>query len=570
MDGRTRATRTGAVVVVVLGFTWACAAGCSSSTGAEGSGEGNDGGTSVEGADAAPSSCGRLTTPCGTGGACEGAPDCASALCRDGKCGDVTPANGTKDGDETDVDCGGTSGTLCADLKKCLVAGDCASSVCKDTGDGQGLRCQVPTPTDAVKNGTETDVDCGGAGNPTCATGKDCKVDGDCTSSGCNYAFKCASHRSCKRHWGGDTCGQGGAGGIGAEAWEDCCATADVTAASGPTANKAVALGKYQVTAGRMRAFMEDVNYDVRTFVQNARANGKMPTIPGDAANHYVLDPNWDMYLPTSFMGNQNADEIADCVQGDTLTGLTCKPGTEQPGIYTGVRVHLGGTIFKGNSQTQTGCFVGAPGTHAFRFPDNAQDGDPPEVNQDQYDSKSMQCIDYLVAQAFCVWDGGRLELGQEWLAAWGPGTLPWSADTTRLPLDTVGTNSYWGCRFPWATDADQSNCATKYDATTKTIEYADYKYSYEYPKLGNVDYIVFISAPGRTRGRGPAGHADIIGTNFGITSNVTWNASPFSGRHGWDGSGSWEVHNYSKTSQYTVSMLLNKYGKLGLRCAYP
>lgn len=104
------------------------------------------------------------------------------------------------------------------------------------------------------------------------------------------------------------------------------------------------------------------------------------------------------------------------------------------------------------------------------------------------------------------------------------------------------------------------------------SIEYADYQYSYEYPKLLGNDYIVFISAPGRTRGRGPAGHADIIGNNFSLTSNVTYADSPFTARHGWDNSGSWEVHAYgtNATGLRATTMLLNKYGKLGLRCAYP
>lgn len=174
------------------------------------------------------------------------------------------------------------------------------------------------------------------------------------------------------------------------------------------------------------------------------------------------------------------------------------------------------------------------------------------------------------MAQAFCVWDGGRLELGREWVAAWGAGNPPWSAETTRTPVNP-GSATYFGCRFPWATDADQSQCANKWDINTKTVEYADYQYSYEYPKLVGQDYIVFISAPGRTRGRGPAGHADLIGNNYGLTSDVVYNADPFVATHGWNASGSWEVHGYSKPANglSRTSNLLNKYGKLGLRCAY-
>ncbi len=515
--------------------------------------------------------CGGAGNPkCADAAKCKVREDCTSAFCKAGVCTQPAPADGEQNGDETDVDCGGSSGNLCADALKCLVDGDCASDVCADLGDGQGKRCQAPTPTDGKKNGTETDVDCGG-GNPGCAAGLTCAVDGDCASGGCNYQFKCASHRSCKRHWGGDTCGFGGAGSLGAEQWEDCCATAEVTPTSGPTVGQTVKLGKYQVTAGRIRAFLEDVNYDVRGFVQQARALGRVPAIPGNAQGRLLLEPDWDLYLPTSFDGNQNAGELADCSQGQTTSGTTCMAGTEQAGIYTAVKRHLGGFIFKANAQGSTGCFVGAPGTHAFRFPEGEHDGAAPQLGQDDYDTKSMQCIDYLVGQAFCVWDGGRLELGQEWVAAWGAYNPPWAEETTRTPR-AVGTNSYWGCRFPWATDAMQDACAVKWDANATTIEYADYQYSYEYPKLLGSDYIVFISAPGRTRGRGPFGHADLIGNNYGLTSNVTYAASPFDARHGWNASGSWEVHGYAKpaSGQSRTSMLLNKYGKLGLRCAYP
>src|SRR4051812_10122209 len=83
-------------------------------------------------ADAAPPPpCGRLVTLCEPGRDCEGSQDCASGLCRDRKCNAIDPANGTKDGDETDVDCGGTKSPACADTKGCLVAVDCKSGVCK-------------------------------------------------------------------------------------------------------------------------------------------------------------------------------------------------------------------------------------------------------------------------------------------------------------------------------------------------------------------------------------------------------------------------------------------------------
>ena len=103
-------------------------------------------------------------------------------------------------------------------------------------------------------------------------------------------------------------------------------------------------------------------------------------------------------------------------------------------------------------------------------------------------------------------------------------------------------------------------------------------RYSYEWPKLTGpqTDYIAHISAPGRTLGRGAGGHADLLGNNFELTSTVSFTAAyaasggvPFEARHRWSGNGSWEVHGYNRGGGSTT-FLLNKYGKLGLRCAKP
>ena len=577
--------------------------------------------------------CGGTGNPkCADGQGCATRDDCTSLYCLANVCTAPKPDDGVKDGNETDVDCGGPGAKPCADGLMCAIDTDCTSSVCLDTGNGMGLRCQVPSYTDMRMNGNETDVDCGGDPAHPCATGKKCKASADCTTLGCDYNFKCANARSCTRQYGGDTCGSGGEGGVGPAAWESCCTTIPVTTASGGT----VYMDRYPVTAGRMRAFLEDpaVNYNVRAFVKSVQDAGTMPKIPVTASTaatpvvdgvNPVLDPAWLPYLPVSFAGNTDPAEIADCGQSGTCTNVngecgpskTCLAGTTQPGIYTSVHNHLGGFIFKNNSQSATGCYVGSPGTHSFRFPDGMQDGDTPDQPVEVYDTKSLNCVDYLMAQAFCVWDGGRLETFQEWQAAWGAGATPYVAQTSTKPAEpnqrcdqstscvfttnaqsaidcktsttglscngavgkcclqggpatnptTIGggNQTYYGCRFPWATDADHAFCGVTWPATT-SIEYSDYKYSYEYPKLANADFIVFLSAPGRTKGRGPLGHSDVIGTGFELTSSVTWNTSPLDGRHRWTGNGSWEVHDYAKSYGGT-SELINKYGKLGARC---
>jgi hypothetical protein len=69
--------------------------------------------------------------------------------------------------------------TPCAAGLPCVTAQDCTSKVCT------GSICQAPTCTDGVKNGNETDIDCGGGTCPACIVGKQCVIATDCTSDLC-------------------------------------------------------------------------------------------------------------------------------------------------------------------------------------------------------------------------------------------------------------------------------------------------------------------------------------------------------------------------------------------------
>lgn len=113
--------------------------------------------------------------------------------------------NGEKDGDETDVDCGGTKCEACGLDKGCLKDGDCESGACDggvcvvkkctddaSCGDGKVCdvasgECRVPeTCSDGKKNQDETDEDCGGEKCGACQVGKACKVNADCLSGTCS------------------------------------------------------------------------------------------------------------------------------------------------------------------------------------------------------------------------------------------------------------------------------------------------------------------------------------------------------------------------------------------------
>ncbi len=130
---------------------------------------------------------------CSQGGnVCDGAGNCVecnvNADCTDPQqplcdaashtCIPIDCTNAVKDGNETDVDCGGLCAP-CADLLVCLVAADCQSGVCTE-----GI-CQVPTCDDAVKNGLETDADCGGGTCPKCGPDLGCNTAEDCAGAEC-------------------------------------------------------------------------------------------------------------------------------------------------------------------------------------------------------------------------------------------------------------------------------------------------------------------------------------------------------------------------------------------------
>ncbi|CAF1315197.1 unnamed protein product [Adineta ricciae] len=156
------------------------------------------------GPDCGGATCLSQEKTCANGLGCSSATDCTSRLCAGGLCraptieptvapiAAPTCTDGLKNGLETDVDCGGATcvsqNKACADTLGCTSGTDCMSGVYT------GGSCQAPTCTDGVKNGLETGVDCGGATcvsqNKACAdtlgctSGTDC-MSGVCTSGSC-------------------------------------------------------------------------------------------------------------------------------------------------------------------------------------------------------------------------------------------------------------------------------------------------------------------------------------------------------------------------------------------------
>ncbi|MDP1827899.1 MAG: hypothetical protein Q8L48_31790 [Archangium sp.] len=92
--------------------------------------------------------------------------------------------DGRVSGMESDVDCGGTCMTKCADGNTCNAGADCASTFCNTTTS----TCVATQCADAIKATDESDVDCGGTS--TCAR---CGVGQACTGS-----LDCASGLTCE------------------------------------------------------------------------------------------------------------------------------------------------------------------------------------------------------------------------------------------------------------------------------------------------------------------------------------------------------------------------------------
>lgn len=82
------------------------------------------------------------------------------------------------DGNETDVDCGGSCRT-CSPGATCEAASDCISAAC-DSG-----QCRATTCGDGARDAFETDVDCGGNCGATCDLGARCFGSADCASGNC-------------------------------------------------------------------------------------------------------------------------------------------------------------------------------------------------------------------------------------------------------------------------------------------------------------------------------------------------------------------------------------------------
>ncbi|KAI8471296.1 MAG: hypothetical protein J3K34DRAFT_235982 [Monoraphidium minutum] len=150
----------------------------------------------VQNGDETDIDCGGTCAPCPDGRTCLGNLDCLSERCSSGTC---SCGDGQMNGDETDIDCGGSC-LPCADGKSCSADMDCQSKVCpaiitsNSTLNPTLFKCFPSSCDDGTLNGNETDVDCGGLVCPPCSSTLKCQGPSDCESQVCNELKTCESH----------------------------------------------------------------------------------------------------------------------------------------------------------------------------------------------------------------------------------------------------------------------------------------------------------------------------------------------------------------------------------------
>ena len=138
-------------------------------------------GTCVDGlrnGDESDVDCGGACATCEVGQVCLEPSDCQSAACARGVCAGTSCRDGKLSGDESAVDCGGAC-PGCADGPTCRAPADCASGVCT-----AGV-CAAGSCADQIRNGAETDVDCGGPRCAPCPLSAACLLNVDCALGAC-------------------------------------------------------------------------------------------------------------------------------------------------------------------------------------------------------------------------------------------------------------------------------------------------------------------------------------------------------------------------------------------------
>lgn len=480
--------------------------GGSSSSSSGGSTSSSSGGSTSSGGEAGAPATRCASPPCDDGELCEVAGDCASGVCVGTACVPGSAADGVKNGTETDVDCGGgapTNAPKCASGKACGVLADCDNVLCT------GSVCQPPTGSDGLKNGTESDVDCGG-GAPTnalrCINDKVCATHDDCGSGACAIggpkAGTCVPFKSCVQNNGGFTCGRDDRdfGGV-TNALTSCCETATL-------AGLTPKINRFAITAGRMRAFIDRLSGNVRNYVQTP------------ATKPAGWSSAWDNLVPSTLAE-------AEIMLGPSWSGAPNDPNTTTEAPHS-----------------KRSCGYGNYNGHSYWVSANQASQIYPQA---QLDTKILNCVGWHLVRAFCAWDGGHLATIAELQSAFRNG------GTTTYPWDFAG-GAYAG----------------PYDSNSYSDDRLNHRYVWgslvnSAPANNRITY--YLSPPGRFYKGWNANGVEIAGNVLEWASDAeyrfAWNLSFENHTGTMNSGGDWRTPN-------DRSDVPNGYYALGARCAYP
>jgi hypothetical protein len=262
----------------------------------------------------------------------------------------------------------------------------------------------------------------------------------------------CIGIRSCKLQHGGDTCGTGEFGDAG-KVHQDCCKTLPVAGYSDPNqVGKVVYVDKYEITAGRMRAFLESIGGGV-----DAAGNANAPNVKSFMAGHRPSRWNngWEDVLPTANVGSSVTYAIKNATTDPLYAGqdqyllnhytqstwwIGDAAGAQPNGtsvnhtIDAGLFYALGAPHFFPEYYANPAVWpgpdegTGYAATHALGCSnvDNAYGYSTywfdaltvttysggthgKYFSKNDLDEKSLNCTPNVLFAAFCAWDGGQL-----------------------------------------------------------------------------------------------------------------------------------------------------------------
>ena len=263
---------------------------------------------------------------------------------------------------------------------------------------------------DSVRNLDETDIDCGGESAPACSVGKSCLRNYDCITNACSYQHVCiADAKSCTVHFGGTTCGLGEIGSSNMQ-HESCCKSLEVAGfIDGNHPGKTVFVDKYEITAGRIRAFIADI-----ISLYGGKPNVKDWIISNPPK---IWNADWNVFLPSD--SETGTLKINRLLLGDPRhdgelnpgPGVIVPPATDMT-VSVGFNHQFGAQVYADMHGNNCGVFAGAYGFPTYYYPPDVllkNKEVPREISQDVLDTKAMNCITNAMLQAFCTWDGGQL-----------------------------------------------------------------------------------------------------------------------------------------------------------------